>query len=213
MTTATAFVLACSAVFVSAGGGIARQAPPGPAGHWIGTLAAGPGIDVEVDLAEKGPGVWHGTISIPTQGSKGIPLSELTVKGTAVSFAIKGGPGDPRFSGTLSADGKTISGTFSQGGGSLPLSLAWKGTVLRLVLKLANDKDGAKGVLISLDQGAIEIPLSTIAQTGSQVKFTVNMISGAFDGELKGGELVGTWTQGPLSLPLVLKRSAPSPPK
>ena len=242
MTTAAAFVLACSAVFLSAGGGIARQAPPGPAGHWTGTLAAGPGIDVEVDLAEKAPGVWHGTISIPTQGSKGIPLSELTVKGTAVSFAIKGGPGDPRFSGTLSADGKTISGTFSQGGGSLPLSLAWKGepkfevpqksppvtkdlegswegpldvkgTVLRLVLKLANDKDGAKGVLISLDQGAIEIPLSTIAQTGSQVKFTVNMISGAFDGELKGGELVGTWTQGPLSLPLVLKRSAPSPPK
>jgi hypothetical protein len=32
------------------------------------------------------------------------------------------------------------------------------------------------------------------------------MVSGTFDGELKGGELAGTWTQGPLNLPLVFKR-------
>lgn len=242
MTRGTAFVFACFAVIVPAGGTIAGQAPSGPTGHWTGTLPAGPGIDVEIDLASKGAGVWHGTISIPLQGTKGIPLSELTVKENAVSFAIKGAPGDPRFSGTLSGDGKTISGTFSQGGGSMPLSLTWKGepkfeepqksppvtgdfegswegpldvkgTVLRLALKLANESDGAKGMLISIDQGGVEIPLSTIAQAGSRLKFTVNMISGAFDGELKGGEIVGTWSQGPLSLPLVFKRSAAPPSK
>jgi len=49
------------------------------------------------------------------------------VKSQTVTFALKGAPGDPRFSGELSADGKTISGTFSQGGGSLPLSLTLKG--------------------------------------------------------------------------------------
>ena len=43
------------------------------------------------------------------------------------------------------------------------------------------------------------------------MKFTANMIGGAFDAELKGGELAGTWTQGPLSLPLVLKRATPAP--
>ena len=221
---------------------MALQAQPGPSGHWVGTIAAGPGIEVEVDLATKAPDAWHGTISIPSQGTRGIPLSELSVKGNAVSFAIKGGPGDPRFTGTLSPDGKTISGTFSQGGGSMPLSLAWKGepkfevpqksppltkelegswegpldvkgTVLRLVLKLANDADGAKGTLISVDQGGIEIPVSTIVQEGPRLKLTLNMISGAFDAELKGGELSGTWTQGPLTLPLVLKRAATSPPK
>jgi hypothetical protein len=231
----TAAVVLLSALFSSAEVPVRQTAPP-PTGHWTGTLAAGPGIDVEIDLAAKSPGVWHGTISIPTQGTKGVPLSELTVKENAISFAIKGGPGDPRFSGTLSADGKTISGTFSQGGGTLPLSLAWKGepkfevaqksppvtkdlegswegpldvkgTVLRLILKLTNDADGAKGTLISVDQGGLEIPISTIAQTGSRVKFTVNMISGAFEGELKGAEIAGTWTQGPLSLPLVFKRS------
>jgi hypothetical protein len=242
MTTRTSFVLACVAVFACADGALALQAQPAPSGHWVGSIAAGPGINVEVDLAPKAPGVWHGTISIPSQGTKGAPLAEVTVKGNAVSFAIKGAPGDPRFSGTLSQDAKTISGDFSQGGSTIPLSLAWKGepkfevpqksppvtkdlegswegpldvngTVLRLVLKLANDANGAKGTLISLDQGAVEIPVSTIAQDGSRLKVTVGMISGVFDGELKAGELTGVWTQGPLSLPLVLKRAATSPPK
>jgi hypothetical protein len=241
MTKRATFAAVCWALFVCAAGAFADQTTA-PAGHWIGTLQAGPGLEVQVDLASKGPGVWHGTISIPAQGSKGVPLSDVTVKDNVVSFAIKGAPGDPRFSGTLSADGKTIAGTFSQGGGSLPLSLTWKGepkfevpqksppvgkefagswegsldvkgTVLRLVLKLANDADGAKGMLVSVDQGGIEIPLSTIAQTGSQLKFTVNMISGAYDGELKGGEIAGTWTQGPASFPLVFKRSAAVAPK
>ena len=242
MTVRTALALACVALFTSADRAAALQAQPVPSGHWVGSIAAGPGIYVEVDLAAKAPDVWHGTISIPSQGTKGVPLAEVSVKGNAVSFAIKGAPGDPRFSGTLSQDGKTLSGDFSQGGASIPLSLAWKGepkfevrqksppitkdlegtwegpldvngTVLRLVLKLANEADGAKGTLISLDQGAIEIPVSTIAQDGSRLKVTVGMISGAFDGELKGGELTGVWTQGPISLPLVLKRAATSPPK
>ena len=34
----------------------------------------------------------------------------------------------------------------------------------------------------------------------------VAMIGGTFEGELKGGELVGTWVQGPGTLPLVFKR-------
>lgn len=238
----TVFALTCLGMSASIEDAVAFQAQSGPSGHWVGTIAAGPGIDVELDLAPKAPGVWHGTISIPSQGTKGVPLSALTVKESAVSFAIKGAPGDPRFSGTLSADGKTISGTFSQGGGSMPLSLTWKGepkfevpaksppvtkdlegswegpldvkgTILRLVLKFANDAEGAKGTLISVDQGGIEIPVSTIAQEGSRVKVTVNMISGAFDGELKDGELSGTWRQGPLALPLVLKRAPASAPK
>ena len=32
------------------------------------------------------------------------------------------------------------------------------------------------------------------------------MVSGGFDGELKGDEIAGTWTQGALSLPLAFKR-------
>ena len=215
----------------------AGQAPQGPSGHWVGSLEAGQTIGMEIDLATKNGGAWYGTISIPAQGTRGLPLSDVVVKGTTLSFAIKGAPGDPGYTGTLSADGKTITGTFSQGGGSLPLTFErkgdakfevaqkstpitkdlvgnWegtldvKGTLLRLVLKLANGADGATGTIVSLDQGNIEIPIATITQDGSKVKLLITMISGTFEGELKGGELTGTWAQGPLNLPLVFKRAA-----
>ena len=205
-----------------------------PAGHWEGSLEVGGGLGIEIDLGRQGTG-WRGAMTVPAQGSKGVPLADVTVKNTTVEFAIKGAPGDPHFSGTLSADGKTISGTFTQGGASMPLVLAWKGeaqfaaavknkpisavligawegaldvkgTMLRLVLTLENGADGATGKLVSIDQNNFEIPVATVAEEGSRLKLGIPMISGAFDGELKGGQLSGTWTQGPLSLPLVFKK-------
>ena len=194
-----------------------------------------PASAVEVDLARQGADAWRGTFSVPAQGQKGVPLSDVTVKNTSVEFAIKGGMGDPRFKGELSADGKTITGTFSQGGGSLPLTLTWKGepqfeapvknaavskallgtwegtldvkgTMLRLVLTFANGPDGATGRLVSVDQNNFEIPVTKITEEGSHVKLAITMVSGGFEGDVKGDELAGTWTQGPLSLPLVFKR-------
>ncbi len=212
----------------------AQSPAPAPSGHWAGSLE-GPGIGMEVDLAREGADAWRGAISIPVQGTKGIPLSEVMVKDKTVSFAIKGGPGDPRFSGTLAADGKTITGTFNQGGASLPLVLAWKGepqfdtpvknaavspalvgswegtldvkgTMLRLVLTLANGPEGATGRLVSLDQSNFEMPVGRIAEAGTRLTLAIPMVSGGFEGEVKSSEISGTWTQGPLSLPLVFKK-------
>src|SRR3954453_4124183 len=102
---------------------LGAQAKAAPSGHWAGTIPAGPGINVEVDLDAKADNVWFGTISLPTQFAKGVPLTDVSVKGTAVSFAIKGAPGNPGFSGTLAADNKTINGNFTQNGESVPLVL------------------------------------------------------------------------------------------
>ena len=233
--TAVALMVLCAGMGTATGPGLAFQTKGSAAGHWTGTLS-GPELAIEVDLASKGAGVWYGTITIPAQGAKGLPLSEVSVAGTAVKFAIPQAPGDPRYSGTLSADGKTIAGDFSQGGATLALTLTWKGEpkfevpqkstpitkdlvgswegaldikgqVLRLVLKLASGAGGATGTLVSLDQGNIEVPVSTVIQKGTHVQLLVTRISGTFDGDLKGGELVGTWTQGPLKLPLVFKRA------
>ena len=214
---------------------VARQPAPAPSGHWVGTIEAGTSLGVEVDLAKQGADAWRGTFSVPVQLQKGIPLSDITVKNTSVEFAIKGGMGEPRFKGELSSDGKTITGTFSQGGGSVPLTLTWKGepqfeapvksaavskallgtwegtldvkgTTLRLVLTLANGPDGATGKLVSVDQGNTEIPVTKITEEGSHVKLVISMVSGGFEGDVKGDEIAGTWTQGPGSLPLVFKR-------
>ena len=230
-------LLAAITILTIAFGGAtgAQQAAPAPAGHWVGTLEAGQSIGVEVDLAPQGAAGWRGTISIPMQGQKGVPLADVTVKDMNVEFAIKGGMGDPRFKGALSPDRKVIIGTFSQGGGTIPLTLTWKGepqfeaapknaavskavlgtwdatldvkgTPLRLVLTLTNGPDGASGTLVSVDQNDFEMPVTKITEEGSKLKLAIAMVSGGFEGDVKDGVIAGTWTQGPLSLPLAFKR-------
>ena len=69
---------------------------------------------------------WIGTIDIPTQGAKGLSLSDIHVEendaGVHVKFSIRGVPGNPTFEGQLQ-DG-TISGTFTQGGATFGFQLS-----------------------------------------------------------------------------------------
>lgn len=59
---------------------------------------------------------------------------------------------------------------------------------------------------MSVDQNNFEMPVSKITEEGSHVKLAITMVSGGFEGDVKNGEIAGTWTQGPLTLPLVLTR-------
>lgn len=81
-----------------------------------------------------------------------------------------------------------------------------KGKMLTLALTLTNGSDGATGKLVSVDQNNFEMPVTRITEEGSHVKLVITMVSGGFEGDVKGDEIAGTWTQGPLSLPLVLTR-------
>jgi hypothetical protein len=208
-------------------------------GHWEGAIQVPDGdLKIEVDLAKNEKGLWIGTISIAAQNLKAFPLANVAVEAKSVGFAIKGIPGDPTFQGNLSADGKSISGTFTQGGGSIGFSLTrtgdakfeplpkstaitkdfegiWEGAldangkVLRLILKMANQADGtAAGSVVSVDQGGAELPITTIAQNGSNLKFEIRMVSGAYTGDLnkEATQIAGQWTQGPGTLPLTFKR-------
>ena len=88
------------------------------AGHWEGHIEIpGQPIAVKVNFAID-ESDWRGTIDIPAQGAKGLPLSEIHVaeegEGMRVKFSIRGVPGNPTFDGTL--QGGVINGTFSQGG-------------------------------------------------------------------------------------------------
>ena len=218
-------------------GPIAAQVPAGPAGHWEGTIQVpGQELAIAVDLATNADAKWEGAIAIPTQNVKALPLADITVKGSAVGFAMRGVPGDPQFAGTVSKDGKSIAGGFSQGGVTLPFTLTWKGeaqrqervrstqvsqdfegswegaldvqgTVLRLRLKLADTESGATGTLVSVDQGSGEVVISSIAQTASHLQLNVGAIGATFEGDLREGQISGTWSQGPASLPLIFKRT------
>ena len=235
----TAHTVAASSLLVALILSVAQPAA-GPSGHWEGAIQVpGPELKIEIDLAPRGD-KWEGTIAIPAQGLKGFPLSAITVQGDSVSFALNGVPGDPQFKGTLSKDSKSLAGQFSQGGGTIPFAVtrtgdakfealpkstpitkdlegSWEGsldangTILRLIVKLSNGPDGvAKGTMVSLDQGGAELPIAAVVQTGSHLKLLVQAIAGTYEGDLKDGQLTGTWTQGPGTLPLVFKRPAQS---
>ena len=100
-----------------------EEEAPTPAGHWEGAILVPTGeLGINVDLMLS-DGAWIGDISIPVQATQDFALSEVSVDGMAVSFLMAGVPGDPTFRGTMSDDGSTITGTFSQGGQNLDFRL------------------------------------------------------------------------------------------
>jgi hypothetical protein len=208
-----------------------------PRGHWRGSVEIpNQAVAMEVDL-DKRPNGWIGSLSIPAQNALGIPLDAIAFTNGRCTFRLKGAPGDPTFTGTLSADGKTMTGDFTQGGGTFPSTFTrtgdpkveeakasaalandflgtWEGTLegpgLHIVLKVSNEASGGKAVLISVDQGGVEIPVSAIEQKDSKLTLQVALVGGRYAAEVnkEGSELNGTWTQGGNDLPLKLKKTA-----
>ena len=207
-------------------------------GHWEGNIdVPGQPLAISVELSTTADGAWNGAISIPGQNVSAFPLSDISVKDAEVGFAMKGVPGDPTFKGKVAGDPRTISGQMTQGGMSMPFTLTWKGepkieappkstkvtgdfegtwegtlsvggNPLRLIVKLANEGDAARGTMVSLDQGGGEIPITQITQAGTKLTLVIGPISARYEGELKAGQIEGTWTQGPQSFPLAFKRQA-----
>lgn len=94
------------------------------AGAWTGSISVpGRALDVTVLLANSAAAGWTGTIDIPAQGAKGLALDRVVVDGRAISFHMRGVPGDPAFAGQVSDDGTRMSGTFAQNGATLPFAL------------------------------------------------------------------------------------------
>jgi hypothetical protein len=230
----TPAIIAVALIIGAVGAG--AQSTPRASGHWEGAIQVpGQELKIEVDLAPAGD-QWEGTISIPAQTLTGFPLSSISVQADTVTFLMRNVPGEPTFKGTVSKDGKQLSGDFSQGGGTVPFSLtrtgdakierpakstpvsselegSWQGTLdaggtmLRLVLRLANKPGGpAAGTLVSVDQGGVEVPVASIVQSGSRLVLVLPTIAGSYDGELKDGVLTGKWTQGANTWPLVFKK-------
>jgi hypothetical protein len=212
------------------------RAAASPAGVWEGTLDTPNGAIGFVFNVHRDGDKWAAEIDIPMQGVAGLPLSSVKVDGAAIGFPLPG-PGDPRYDGKLAEDGKSISGTFTQGGQPIPLNLRWKseprvvekvpvntgevqvlegvwegvldahGQQLHLRFHFTKNADGGiTGTFDSVDQGAIGLPIASIARAGDTVKLDMKAISCSYEGTLNkdASTMTGMFTQGD-SMPLNLQ--------
>jgi pimeloyl-ACP methyl ester carboxylesterase len=92
----------------------------------------------------------------------------------------------------------------------------WQGTLkvgatasLRIVLHITkSDNGGWSAVFYSIDQAPDGIPVSSVTLQGSDIKFSIDLVHGDYEGKLSanGDSIKGTWTQG-RSLPLDFQRA------
>ena len=208
-----------------------------PSGHWEGTITMPMGeIRFEIDLARDGKGQLSGTIGIPEQKLKGLPLTSVAIDGSAVTFTIRGGQGGT-FRAKLSTDARTMSGKASSQEGEAPFDLTrtgeasiaaapknapigkelegtWNGTLdvrggMRVILRLANQPDGTSSAsMVSVDEGNLEIAMAMV-QEGSAVRLNSPMLGSSYSGKLNAAanELTGNYTTSQgLTLPLTLRK-------
>jgi alpha-beta hydrolase superfamily lysophospholipase len=92
------------------------------AGTWLGTLQVPPvPLRVVFNIERGQNGAWTGTLESPDQSAADIPITSLAVTGDRVLLRVDAIGAE--YSGQVSADGHTLSGTFEQGGNRLPLTL------------------------------------------------------------------------------------------
>jgi len=202
-------------------------------GDWQGTLSVGAAeLHLVLHIAKGPDGALKATLDSVDQNANGIPVSSITLKDSKLNLGVDAVHGT--YEGTVSPDGKTISGTWSQGQ-SLPLEFkraaaapaktepkpakpsdidgAWLGTLamgsikLRVVFHIVNTADGLTATLDSLDQGMNGLATSSVTRNGASLKIEASKIDGVFEGKIAPdlSSIDGTWTQGGGSTPLVLK--------
>jgi len=186
------------------------QSTVDPSGHWEGTVDL-PNftLPLAIDIAKGQGSDFTGTLTNTTQGIHGLPLKSVTIDGRLVQFVIASGSGREEFNGVLTADGKTISGSFLVNGFSAPIEFtrtgeavidhpssaaigkefegSWNGVLdvngksMRIVITMVNHADGTStGSVTNLDGGGVEIPVSAIAQKGSSLKVEIKVVSGSY---------------------------------
>jgi uncharacterized protein len=208
----------------------------GVAGDWQGTLQVTPQVALRITLKfqNSGDGALTGTWGSPDEGLEDLPLSSASFRDGALTFTTKHGV---TYKGRQDGSGNEIAGEWTQRGRTYPLRFKrldpakvppkppipkelegmWEGKIkiqgtieLRLVLKVEKGKDGRlKALLASPDQGAANIPINSIDLKDGQLTFESKGIGAKYVGKKTkdGSGFEGTFFQGGLKLPLVLKKT------
>lgn len=106
---------------------VIAQPAPDITGNWQGTVEAGRGFQVilqmsQADHGQAGRSGWQGVFyTMGPGGTRESDLNSLTLEGTMLRFAI---PPEGSFEGRISANSKSLAGTLKYGGASYALTLA-----------------------------------------------------------------------------------------
>jgi hypothetical protein len=230
-------MLVVSVVAVHSHAALAQSVDPSGHWEGAITIPGGQ-IPFQVDLARNEHGRLIATYSRPENNLKGLPLANVFLEGRAIAFELTADGGVKFFGTlhadgkTIDGDvtariGNAPFSMSRRGDAQMPaapknapvaedLEGTWNGTLslqganLRLVLRMANHADGtASATMVSVDQGGIEFPLA-LTQKAATLTLNTPAIGGDFfTGALNGaGELAGTFSQGPVTVPLSFLRAA-----
>jgi hypothetical protein len=203
--------LSAIAIALALSGAAHAQAVQGLDGRWEGPIDLPTGATITgVFRVETKNGVTTAVMDAPEQGVRDFPAT-VTRDGAKVVFEVS--TIGVNYAGTLSADGKSMTGELGQGGGAIPVTLkhtsnsaayvsttkagplvqgldgAWQGAVgtpvgnITVVFRLSSDARGTTTVMDSPDQNIKDIP-ATARRDGAAVAIEVPGVSGSFSGQL-----------------------------
>jgi uncharacterized protein (TIGR03435 family) len=99
----------------------AAPAPGDLSGNWQGTLKVGKELRVVFTIYKGDKDGWSAKMYSIDQTPQPIPVTSVTRQGPVIKISVTGIGGS--YEGTLSADGKSINGTWTQGPQPFPLTL------------------------------------------------------------------------------------------
>jgi uncharacterized protein (TIGR03435 family) len=117
-------LVALAALFATPALRAQAAAPPTPgdlSGNWQGTLKVGKDLRIIFNIYKGDKDGWSAKMYSIDQTPQPIPVSSVTRQGSVIKISVTGIGGS--FEGKLAADGKSISGTWTQGGQPFPLTL------------------------------------------------------------------------------------------
>jgi pimeloyl-ACP methyl ester carboxylesterase len=203
---------------------LSAQTPAPLAGSYTGTLQAGEAqLHLVLHLTKSADGAYHASLDSLDQGVYAIAASSTSIAGSTLKLEVASVTA--HFEGKISADHRTIDGTWSQGSASLPLlfhrqaagaaarkpteavfpveglwqsALETHGMRLRFQLHVSHDtEDQLIGALDSLDQGVSGLPAINVQLKEAAFHFEIPSLAGTFEGALDPGKnkLSGNWSQ------------------